>query len=38
MQQPRANAFDGPQLLRSLPVLLSALLAVIGAVDLLLML
>ena len=38
MQEPRSSTFDGPQLLRSLPVLLSSLLAVIGAVDLLLML
>ena len=36
MQQPRANAFDLGDMLRSLPVLLGALLAVVGAVDLLL--
>jgi hypothetical protein len=38
MQQPRANTFDAREVLRSLPVLLAALLAVVGAVDLLLLL
>ena len=38
MPQPRANTFDFRETLRSLPILLAALLAVVGAVDLLLLL